>query len=74
MASVLTIATVYGLTQHMELCTVGYYHGRQQARVPISKGALRSAFDTRPEQVRAEIMDGRIILTNIREPAWLNRD
>jgi hypothetical protein len=58
----------------MDIVQVGYYQGRDKARVPISRGAIKAVFGERPQRLRAEYLDETIVLTDIREPAYLRRE
>jgi|AKVG01.1.fsa_nt_gi hypothetical protein len=58
----------------MDIVQVGYYQGREKARVPISRGAIKAVYGSRPQRLRAEYLEDTIVLTDIREPAYLNRE
>jgi hypothetical protein len=58
----------------MDIVQIGYYTQRRKARVPIDRGALKASFGERPQELRAEFFDGFVVLTDVSEPAWRNRN
>jgi len=58
----------------MDIIQVGYYQGRRKARVPIDRGAIKACFGERPQRLRVEYLEDTIVLTHIKEPAYLRRD
>ncbi len=58
----------------MDIVQVGYYQGRQKARVPIDRGAIKACFNKRPQRLRVEYLEQTIVLTDLKEPAYLRRD
>ena len=58
----------------MDIAQIGYYKQRQKARVPLDRGALKASFGQRPQELRAEFFDGFVVLTDVAEPAWRNRN
>lgn len=54
--------------------TLGYYDSRNDVRLSLGKGDLRAAFGRTPVEVRVEVLEDGIVLTDPREAAWTNRD
>jgi len=52
---------------------VGYYDGRNQARVPIDKNRIQSCYGRRPKILRGEVMDGFIVITDMQDEPWVKR-
>jgi len=58
----------------MQIVKVGYYQGRNKARVPVDRGAIKAAYGRQPDRMRVETLEGAIILTDVRSRAWRDRD
>jgi len=58
----------------MEIAQVGYYEGRNKARVPVQKGSIRAALGERTDQIRVETFEGMIVLTHPGDPGYRDRD
>jgi len=58
----------------MEILQIGYYQGRSAARVPVSRGNIRAVYGHRPDQLRAEYLEGAIVLTDPDKQAWRHRE
>jgi hypothetical protein len=62
------------MLNRMDIISIGYYDDRRAARIPIDRYDLRSAFDQRPQQLRYEVFDGYVVLTEPTERAFARRD
>jgi len=58
----------------MDIVQVGYYSGRNKARVPIDKGSIRVALGNRTDKIRVETLEGMIVLTHPSDPSYRDRD
>jgi hypothetical protein len=58
----------------MHIVKVGYYNGRNKARVPVDRGAIKASLGRQPDRMRLETLEGAIVLTDVRGPAWRDRD
>jgi hypothetical protein len=58
----------------MEIAQVGYYEGRNKARVPVQKGSIRAALGERTDTLRIETLEGMIVLTHPADPSFRDRD
>lgn len=54
----------------MEFAKVGYYDGRNKARIAIDRGMLQACLGRRPMRVRLEGIDDAIILTDPKGPSY----
>lgn len=57
----------------MDIVQVGYYDGRNKARVPVQKGSIRAALGERTDQLRVETLEGMIVLTHPADPSYRDR-
>lgn len=58
----------------MQSLTAGYYEGRATARVGIPKGEIQAAFHRLPREMRLEVIEGALVLTDPRDRPYTYRD
>jgi len=54
----------------MQTASVGFYKDRNKGAVWIDKGAIRTAFQGKPERVRVETLEHVIVLTDLNRAAF----
>lgn len=58
----------------MQTLTAGYYDGRTAARLGIPKGEIQAAFHRLPRELRLEVLEDALILTDPRDRPYIYRE